>query len=73
VSTRGIIARNGANEGEFVGRYHHWDSNPVSLGKTLWALYHGHFKKDLGKMLATLAGGPGLMISNFLTGKPVSG
>jgi hypothetical protein len=54
VSTRGIIARTGANEGEFVGRYHHWDSNPVSLGKTLWALYHGHFKKDLGKMLATL-------------------
>jgi len=37
MSTRGVIARR--NGDGFVGRYHHWDSYPSGLGKTLfeWA------------------------------------
>ena len=34
MSTRGVIAR--LNGDGFVGRYHHWDSYPRGLGKTLW-------------------------------------
>lgn len=36
------------------GRYHHWDSYPTALGKTLWDLYHVQFEKDLRKMLRIL-------------------
>lgn len=55
MSTRGAIVRftNGETT-EFAGRYHHWDSYPSGLGKTLWGLYHGHFKKDLKLMLQVL-------------------
>lgn len=49
MSTRGAIVRK-AKTG-FVGVYHHWDSYPEGLGKTLWDLYHGFFKEDLKKML----------------------
>jgi len=37
MSTRGVIARR--NGDGFTGRYHHWDSYPSGLGKTLfkWA------------------------------------
>lgn len=39
---------------EWSGRYHHWDSYPKGLGKTLWELYHGQFKKDIRRMLRVL-------------------
>lgn len=54
MSTNGIIARAGKDEGTFTGRYHHWDSMPTSLGQTLVNLYRGHFKRDLGRMLQVL-------------------
>jgi hypothetical protein len=41
-------------DGGFKGVYHHWDSYPDALGKTLFKLYHGHFKRDLTAMLAFL-------------------
>mgnify|MGYP001570175449 FL=1 len=55
MSTRGAIVRftNGETT-EFAGRYHHWDSPPPHLGATLWGLYHGHFAKDLRRMLEVL-------------------
>ena len=55
MSTRGAIVRftNGETT-EFAGRYHHWDSPPPHLGATLWGLYHGHFGKDLRRMLEVL-------------------
>jgi len=34
MSTRGVIAR--PNGDGFVGRYHHWDSYPSGLGRTLY-------------------------------------
>ena len=52
MSTRGAIAR--VKGDGFVGVYHHWDSYPKWLGKTLWELYHGHFKGDLEAMLTVL-------------------
>lgn len=52
MSTRGVIAR--ATVTGFNGRYHHWDSYPSALGATLYALYNGHFQKDLPAMLAYL-------------------
>ena len=54
MSTRGVIAKVGEHEGEFSGVYHHWDSMPSSLGKTLVELLRGHFKNDLTKMLRVL-------------------
>jgi hypothetical protein len=55
MSTRGAIVRftNGETN-EFAGRYHHWDSYPAGLGVALWGLYHGHFQKDLRRMLEVL-------------------
>jgi hypothetical protein len=53
MSTRGIIARS-TGEGTFIGRYHHSDSMPTSLGKFLWDLFHGHFQNNLDKMLTYL-------------------
>ena len=55
MSTRGAIVRftNGETT-EWSGRYHHWDSGPQWLGATLWGLYHGHFQKDLRRMLEVL-------------------
>lgn len=52
MSTRGIIGIKTAKS--WKGREHHWDAYPTGLGKTLWELYHGHFKKDLQKMLKVL-------------------
>jgi hypothetical protein len=59
MATRGAIARLERRESEgqppvFRGNYHHWDSYPTGLGKTLWGLYHGHFQQDLELMLQTL-------------------
>lgn len=42
------------DDGKWEFRYHHWDGNPRSLGKTLYDLYNGYFQKDLGKMLKVL-------------------
>lgn len=56
--TRGVIARlTGTLPPRFRGRYHHWDSYPSGLGKTLWALYHGYFDRDLNTMLGVLIDG----------------
>jgi len=55
MSTRGAIVRfTKGDASEFEGRYHHWDSYPSGLGATLWELYHGHFRKDLQRMLQAL-------------------
>lgn len=53
MATRGAIARLNGNGG-FKGAYHHWDSYPEGLGKTLYHLYHGFFKRDLEAMLKYL-------------------
>jgi hypothetical protein len=37
MSTNGCIAFGTPNE--WIGVYHHWDSYPTELGKTLWAAY----------------------------------
>ena len=55
MSTRAAIARlTGQEKPEFKGVYHHWDGYCSALGATLYALYQGHFNKDLGLMLETL-------------------
>lgn len=54
MSTRSVIARVGEHEGEFAGRYHHWDGMPTGLGQALWKLLHGHFDGDLDAMLKVL-------------------
>jgi len=36
---------------QLEGRYHHWDSYPDRLDATRWDLYHGHFQRDLNRML----------------------
>lgn len=55
MGTRACIGRmvNGKPT-EFRGRYHHWDGYPDGLGKTLFELYNGHFKRDLAAMLTLL-------------------
>jgi len=53
MSTRGAIVRV-TGEKQFTGVYHHWDSYPDGLGKTLWDLYHGHFNKNIDAMLKVL-------------------
>lgn len=52
MSTRAVIARK--TETGFKGNYHHWDGYPSALGATLFALYNGHFQKDLPTMLKVL-------------------
>jgi hypothetical protein len=55
MGTRACIARRtGATTYNFAGRYHHWDGYPTGLGPTLFALYNGHFKRDLKAMLKYL-------------------
>jgi hypothetical protein len=53
MSTNGIIAR-ATGENKFEGRYHHWDSYPSGLGKSLVNLYRGYFQRDLTSMLKVL-------------------
>lgn len=55
MATRGCIARK-TNSG-FTGVYHHWDSYPSELGKTLYSLYNGHFNKNIDNMLSFLIDG----------------
>lgn len=52
MGTRGAIAR--AVPDGFAGVYHHWDSYPSGLGRTLFTLYNGFFERDLERMLAFL-------------------
>ena len=52
MGTRACIARK-TPQG-FQGRYHHWDGYPTGLGKALFTLYEGHFRRDLEAMLKTL-------------------
>jgi hypothetical protein len=54
MSTRGVIARIGKNEGEFSGRYTHSDSMPMTRGPLLWHILHDEFKGDLKEMLGYL-------------------
>lgn len=52
MGTRGVIAR---PDGEgFKGRYHHWDSYPEGLGKTLFERRKDTFAGDTDAMLAFL-------------------
>lgn len=53
MSTHGAIARLTA-PGRWVGRYHHSDSYPSGLGRTLFRLYHEVFNRDLTAMLKML-------------------
>ncbi|CCF85388.1 hypothetical protein [Nitrolancea hollandica] len=50
MGTRGAIAR--AQGDGWSGRYHHWDSYPTGLGRSLWNHLHGHFGGDVEKMTA---------------------
>lgn len=52
MSTRSVIARK--TQSGFSGVYHHWDGYPTALGATLFALFNGHFKRDLPAMLKYL-------------------
>jgi hypothetical protein len=57
MSTRGGIVRLISMEDgkiQFKGRYHHWDSYPTGLGKSLFRLYNEHFNKNLHLMLKVL-------------------
>jgi hypothetical protein len=54
MSTRGIIARVGEHEGEFLGRYTHSDSMPSSRGPLLIEMLKKEFAGDLKQMLAYL-------------------
>lgn len=53
MSTRGCIARI-TGPSTFAGRYHHWDSYPEGLGKTLYEMYNADFKNKLKDMLKYL-------------------
>lgn len=50
MSTRGMIALK-LPGGDLIGRYHHNDSYPIGLGKTLWHAYHGPFEQNLEEMM----------------------
>lgn len=54
MSTRGVVARTGEREGEFVGRYTHSDSMPMSRGPLLIQMLKQEFKGDLKKLTAYL-------------------
>jgi hypothetical protein len=54
MSTRGIIARATGPEGQFAGRYIHWDNYPTNRGPQLWRMLHDEFKNDVEKMLVYL-------------------
>jgi hypothetical protein len=53
MGTRGVIARH-TGEGKFKGRYHHWDSYPSGLGKTLFHVRLKEFNSDTEAMLKFL-------------------
>ena len=53
MATRGCIAK-WVGEGEWEGVYHHWDSYPTALGKTLWDLFHGRYEGNVDHMVREL-------------------
>jgi hypothetical protein len=53
MATRGCIGRKTEN-GTLEMRYHHFDSYPSGLGKSLYEIYNGHFQQDLPKMMSFL-------------------
>jgi hypothetical protein len=52
MATRAIIARQRGDGWE--GRYHYSDGYPSGLGPALYDLYHGHFERDLDRLLHVL-------------------
>lgn len=54
MATRGAICSLTQDKKGFRGVRHQRYSMPEALGKQLWDLYHGHFEKDLEKMLGFL-------------------
>lgn len=52
MATRGCIARK--TDTGFAGVYHHWDSYPEGLGKTLYKIFNKVFNQDLEAMLKYL-------------------
>lgn len=55
MSTRGCIARLvGSQPVQFRGVYHHWDSYPSGLGRTLFSLRNTQFRGDTRKLLQVL-------------------
>jgi hypothetical protein len=54
MSTRGLIGHwTDKDKGQWEGAYHHWDSYPDGLGKTLYHMFHD---KDINGRLQTLLG-----------------
>jgi hypothetical protein len=53
MSTRGAIVRF-TGDNTFTGVYHHWDSYPDGLGKTLFNLRRNFFHNDTEAMLKVL-------------------
>ncbi len=53
MSTRGLIGKIDA-DGIAIFRYHHFDSYPDGLGKSLYDLYNGFFRRDLQGMKRVL-------------------
>jgi len=52
MSTNSMIGRK--KQYGYQLNYIHWDGYPSGVGKTLWDLYHGHFQKDVEKMMHVL-------------------
>ena len=57
MSTRAIIAKPSGVNGNWKGRYHHWDGYPSGLGVTLITARGQHFGGDLTRMIAHLIDG----------------
>ncbi len=53
MSTRSLVGKM-TGEGTFFGRYVHHDGYVTGVGKALYELYNGHFKKDMQVMLKVL-------------------
>lgn len=53
MGTRAVIAKP-LPDGEWKGRYHHWDGYPSGLGVTLIKAKDEHFGGDLDKMITHL-------------------
>ena len=51
MSTRGVIARVGEQEGSFRGVYNHSDSYPTWLGPRLWHILHGRYDGNVSLLV----------------------
>lgn len=52
MATHACIAKK--TKAGFLGRYHHTDGYPQSLGEKLWKVFHGHFNQDIKAMVKFL-------------------